>query len=100
MTADRRGGKAKTEETPDERKSDRDMNEVQKKTFQPFLLELKKGKLHIQILYCTLPQFQPKEGEVKSASTSRGSQVDQSLMLPLILLLLHRLNLLAKVQTF
>ena len=43
MTADRRGGKAKTEKTPDERKSDRDMNEVKKKTFQPFLLELKKS---------------------------------------------------------
>ena len=61
MTADRRGGKAKTEETPDERKSDRDMNEVKKKTFQPFLLELKKGKLHIQILHVPCHNFSPKK---------------------------------------
>merc|ERR1712037_159640 len=44
---------------------------------------------------------EPKEGEVKSASTSRGSQVDQSLMLALILpLLLLCSTLLVRVQTF
>jgi len=44
---------------------------------------------------------EPKEGEVKSASTSRSSQVDQSLMLALILpLLLLCSTLLVRVQTF
>jgi len=41
---------------------------------------------------------EPKEGEVKSASTSQGSRVDQSLMLPLTALLCW--TLLIRVQTF
>jgi len=44
---------------------------------------------------------EPKEGEVKSASTSQGGRVDQSLMLPLILNLLPLCStLLLEVQTF
>jgi len=42
---------------------------------------------------------EPKEGEVKSASTSQGSQVDQSLKL-IILPLCWTLLLVVKVQTF
>jgi len=64
----KRGETVKEEETSDEQKSNRDMNE-------------------------------PKEGEVKSASTSQGSRLDQSLKL-IILPLCWTLLLSFKVQTF